>query len=185
MSMFAKSMLKSSAWIAQASRHHHFHTTAFRALPKAVEQHNSPENLSSLATRLQVNFHQKDILSQAMTHKSFRHGVVATNENLIQYGNRVLGYYVATSLPTDASEETMKNALRGYNDAKFLASVADELKIEDCLQYQLPPDTASTGLSSIKAGSLKALLGAIYHDQGENKAREFVNKHILSRKLVV
>jgi hypothetical protein len=49
----------------------------------------------------------------------------------------VLGYYVATSLPTDTSEETMKNALHGYNDPKFLASVADELKIEDCLQYQL------------------------------------------------
>lgn len=109
-------------------------------MPKAVEQHTSPEKLGSLAARLQVNFHQKDILNQAMTHKSFRHGTVTTNENLIQYGNRVLGYYVATSLPADASEETMKNALRGYNDSKFLASVADELKIEDCLQYQLVRD---------------------------------------------
>ncbi|KAH8555466.1 ribonuclease III domain-containing protein [Umbelopsis sp. PMI_123] len=185
MPMFAKSLLKSSARIAQASRQHYFHTTAFRAFPKATEHQSSPESLNSLATRLKLKFHQKDILSQALTHKSFRHGTVATNENLIQYGNRVLGYYVATSLPTDASEETMKNALRGYNDPKFLASVADELKIEDCLQYQLPPDTAPTGISSIKAGSLKALLGAIYHDQGETVAREFVNKHILSRKLVV
>jgi dsRNA-specific ribonuclease len=123
----------------EAARQQPFHTTAFKAFPTAssVEHKAAPEHLSSLASRLQINFHQKDILGQALTHKSFRHGTVPTNENLIQYGNRVLGFYVATSLPSDAGEAKMQNTLRGYNDPKFLASVADELKIEDCLQYQL------------------------------------------------
>lgn len=105
--------------------------------PASVEHTASPERLSSLASRLQINFHQSELLGQALTHKSFRHGTVPTNENLMQYGNRVLGFYVATSVPSDVSEDKLRSTISGYNDPKFLASVADELKIEDCLQYQL------------------------------------------------
>ncbi|KAJ2960615.1 hypothetical protein NQZ79_g4033 [Umbelopsis isabellina] len=178
-------MQRGSAWIAQVARQQPFHSSALRAFPKSMEHTTTPENLNSLASRLQISFNQSDILGQALTHKSFRYGTVPTNENLIQYGNRVLGFYVATSVPKDAGEEKMKSALKGYNEPKFLASVADNLEIAECLQYQLPPDSEASGITSIKAGSLKALIGAIYHDQGEAAAREFVNKHIFSRKLVL
>ncbi|CAM0137993.1 hypothetical protein VKS41_001213 [Umbelopsis sp. WA50703] len=185
MSMFAKSMQRSSTWIARVARQQPFHTSALRAFPKSEEHTTTPENLNSLASRLQISFNHRDILGQALTHKSFRQGTVPTNENLIQYGNRVLAFYVASSVPKDAGEEKMKSTLKGYNENNFLASVADNLEIADCLQYQLPPDTKGSGITSVKAGSLKALLGAIYQDQGEAAAREFVNKHILSRKLVI
>ncbi|KAI8147656.1 ribonuclease III domain-containing protein [Fennellomyces sp. T-0311] len=147
-----------------------FHTTQINRVKKAV---SAEFNVDSASQRLGVSFTTPDILQRALTHKSFEHGQVPSNERLQYLGNRVLGLF-ATETAVKSNASDVEEQVRQQISADNLAIKFDALNLEPGLQYHL----SDGATAKIKAGAYKAVVGAVYHDQGFSAARQFVQKHL-------
>ncbi|KAI9264270.1 ribonuclease III domain-containing protein [Phascolomyces articulosus] len=147
-----------------------FHSSAITR----VEKKASPEfSAESVSQRLGVSFITPDILQRALTHKSFKHGSIPTNERLTALGGRVISLF-ATEKAFQNNAEDIAQQVGEHTNQIQLASVFDTLNLEPGLQYDLR-DGATT---KVKADAYRAVVGAIYHDKGFSTAREFVQKHL-------
>ncbi|KAI8875963.1 hypothetical protein K501DRAFT_262976 [Backusella circina FSU 941] len=115
------------------------------------------------------------VLSQALTHKSFKHGKVPSNERLQYVGRRSLEYFTVEA-NINAKATDLQNKVRQTLDTQQLATKFDSLGLESGVQCHLPTNTISP---AIKSKTVEALVGAVYHEKGLNAAKEFVKKHQL------
>ncbi|KAI9312348.1 ribonuclease-III-like-domain-containing protein [Dichotomocladium elegans] len=151
-----------------------FHSARFVQAKKAV---SSSFNAENAAQQLGISFQTPHILQQALTHKSFEHGSVPSNERLAQLGSRVIQLFATesvTSSTTNASS-SLEEQVKNKTSLEVLSRNFDDLKLSDGLQFELPSESAST---KVKATAFNAVVGAVYHDQGFSKARDFVKKHL-------
>ncbi len=133
-----------------------------------------------------VTFRGKELLAQALTHRSAvresrLHG---HNERLEFLGDAVLELVVTEYVFqfTDKPEGELTNWRSALVKGEHLASVARELKIGDYL-FLSKGEEASGGRQkdSNLANALEALIGAMYLDQGFEAARRFCHDFILVR----
>lgn len=146
------------------------------------------KDFSLLEKRLGLKFKNKDLLVQAFCHRSYlneRPGFhLSHNERLEFLGDAVLEL-VVTKYLYEKYPEKPEGELTSWRaalvNAKMLSRVAKELGFNDFLLLS-KGEAKETGKARqyILANTFEALIGAIYLDQGLEKAIEFIKLNLIS-----
>lgn len=146
--------------------------------------------LEKLETELGLNFTKKEILKQAMIHRSYlnEHSESTTghNERLEFLGDAVLQIIVTEHLYLNypkTPEGDLTNWRASLVNSKMLYLIAQELKLDACLYLSKgeAKDKNKKSRHYILANAVEALIGAIYLDLGIDKASFFVHEHIINK----
>ena len=138
--------------------------------------------LDNLQRVLGVRFNDSSLLEQALVHSSYLNenpGLApASNERLEFLGDAVLGMVFAEKLYRDFpdfSEGDLSKLRSDFVCSSTLASIAGAIELGDYL-YLGKGEEASGGRSKPAnlAGAMEAVIAAVYLDQGENAAVDFI-----------
>lgn len=146
-------------------------------------------NFSEFEKNLRFSFQNKDLLVQALTHRSylnenpsFRTG---HNERLEFLGDAVLELAVTEKLYAefpDKPEGELTSFRAALVNAKMLADVGADIGINGfMLLSRGEAKDVGRARQYILANAMEALIGAIYLDQGYAAARDFIHRVVLSR----
>ncbi|OGK14624.1 ribonuclease III [Candidatus Roizmanbacteria bacterium RIFCSPHIGHO2_02_FULL_37_15] len=148
-------------------------------------------NLSDLEKKLSITFKQKKILENVFIHRSYlnehKNFYLPSNEKLEFLGDSVLS--LVTSLFLYQNYVWLKEG--DYTEIKAaivrtesLAYAAKLLKLGDYLLLSKGQDRESGRKNkNILADCFEALIGAIFLDQGFEKANSFILEYLFSNKL--
>jgi len=148
------------------------------------------EDLSQLATKLNLKFTNLKLLQQALVHRSYLNEhpdfPLGHNERLEFLGDAVLEIIVTEYLYNrfpDESEGVMTDWRASLVNAKTLADVATDLQLEDYLYLSKgeAKDKNTKARQYILANSTESVIGAIYLDQGLEAAKTFITTNVISR----
>ena len=146
--------------------------------------------IDELEVKLGVNFSNRDLLRQALTHESFVNewGVensgdeVQSYERLEYLGDAVLNYTVANALferSMTATEGEMSIGRAYIVCRDSLAEAAQRLNLGDHVLRGKGETAYSPNVrDSVLEDSFEAIIGAIHEDQGYEAASEFVFRHL-------
>ncbi len=144
------------------------------------------DDLDRLQETLHVEFHDQTLLAQALTHRSYLNENPAPggsdNERLEFLGDALLDFitaeYIYSHFP-GMSEGQLTSLRSGLVKEKSLAQFAREVDLGHYL-YMGRGEAASGGADRppLLCGAFEAVVGAIYLDQGMDRAREFVLGYI-------
>jgi ribonuclease-3 len=146
------------------------------------------KNFEELEKKLGLNFKNKDLLTQAFTHRSYLNEnpefKLDHNERLEFLGDAVIELIVTSHLYREYPEKTegeLTNWRAALVNAKMMTSVAEELGFNDFLLLS-KGETKEVGKARayILANTFEALLGALYLDSGYGPCDEFIKKYLLS-----
>jgi len=147
------------------------------------------KNIESLEEGIGIAFENKNLLKQAMVHRSYlnEHAnfELDHNERLEFLGDAVLEVITTEFLYFEfpnKPEGELTNLRASLVNAKMLGQVADELGIDDFLYLSKgeSKDKNSKARQFILADAVEAIIGAIYLDQGNRAAKKFIKNNILS-----
>lgn len=142
----------------------------------------SDDPLTRLQTRLGYVFGDRDLLTAALTHKSFlnesKDKAGGNNERLEFLGDAVLDLAVSEQLvalyPAWSEGELSKMRSRLVSE-ETLAGVARRLDLGSCLQLGRGEElTHGREKASLLADALEAVIAAIYLDGAFEAARQFI-----------
>ena len=143
-----------------------------------------PSPFVALEKAIGVRFRSKDLLLQALVHRSAVRESAAhgNNERLEFLGDAVLELVATEYLfhLSKKSEGELTNWRSALVKGENLAEVAKQFKLGEYL-FMSRGEEASDGRNKVStmANALEALIGAIYLDQGFDHAKEFCEKFIL------
>lgn len=146
----------------------------------------NPPSFVNLEKTIGINFKNKDILAQALTHRSAvrKSRGLGHNERLEFLGDAVLELITTTYLFSmdNKTEGEMTNLRSALVNRENLASVATEIGLGTYI-YMSRGEEQSGGREkdSTLANAVEALIGALYLDQGFEKVEEFCKDFILTR----
>lgn len=146
------------------------------------------KDFSKLEKRINIEFKNKDLLIQAVVHRSYLNEnpgfKLPHNERLEFLGDAVLELIITEYLYQNYQnpEGELTNWRASLVNAKMLSEIARELELDKYLylskgEAKEPPD--SKARQYILANALEALVGAIYLDQGYVVARDFIKKFLI------
>jgi len=145
------------------------------------------KDISLFEEGIGIKFKNKDLLTQALTHRSYLNenpGFKDHNERLEFLGDAVLELVVTEYLFVnyDKPEGDLTNWRAALVNSKMLAIIAKELDIDHYLLLS-HGEERDTGRARefILANAFEALLGTIYLDKGVDEAKDFIQKHVLSK----
>ena len=150
-----------------------------------------PLSFDSLEKKIKIKFKNKKNLEEALTHKSFSMHSSDTpyNERLEFLGDSILNAAVTDFLYKKFTKENEGRLSKLKSLLVSKASLlrwAKELKLGGYLR--LSESEAMTGgreRESILADSMEAVIGAIYLDQGFEKAKEMVIEKFSQKKRII
>jgi ribonuclease-3 len=142
----------------------------------------SPADTSGLQRSIGYSFTRRDLLLEALTHKSFHHEnpeeAPAHNERLEFLGDSVLGLIVARYLfaAEGGYPESMMSKIKAQIvKGAVLSEVAREISLGDYLRLgKGEEETGGRQKTSILSNALESLLGAVYMDGGYEEARGLI-----------
>lgn len=147
---------------------------------QGVEQMTLPDNIRMAEEYLDLEFDNKQLLFQALTHRSysFEQDLPETNEKLEFLGDSVLNLcvteYIYHEFP-DLNEGDLAKLRANVVNANFLADVAKTLHLGECLLMGKGAEqTGGRTRVSILGDALEAVIGAIYLDRGMDAAKAFI-----------
>lgn len=150
----------------------------------------SANDLAKLEKRLGVVFQNKDLIKQALVHRSYLNEhpdfSLGHNERLEFLGDAVLEIVVTEFLylnfPT-TPEGDLTNWRASLVNAKMLYEIAAELNIEECLYLSKGEarDKNKKSRQFILANAVEAIIGAMYLDQGIEAAKPFILKNVVTK----
>lgn len=135
---------------------------------------------------IKIEFEDKDLLKQALTHRSYLNenkGLKGGhNERLEFLGDAVLELVITHFLYEkypEKNEGDMTSIRSALVNATTCAEVANKLSVNDFLLLSRG-EAKDTGRARqyILANALEAIIGAIYLDQGYEKAKDFILQNI-------
>jgi len=146
------------------------------------------QNVLKLEKKIGVVFKNKDLLKQALVHRSYlnehREFKLDNNERLEFLGDAVLELasteYLYNKFPNPEGELT--NFRAALVNGKMLAKISGELGLGDYLMMS-KGETKDLGKARqyLLANTLEAVIGAIYLDQGYRKSKKFISDNILCK----
>jgi len=150
-------------------------------------------NFPKLEGIINIAFNNKDILVQALVHRSYlnehRDFALAHNERMEFLGDAVLELIITEYLFENYlnPEGELTNWRAALVNAKMCASVANEIGLEEFLflSHGEAKDAGTKAREFILANALEALIGAIYLDRGWEMAEQFVTRWIITKLSVV
>ena len=143
-------------------------------------------SLSSLEKSIGIKFNNQELLQQSLIHRSYLNenpdSPLKDNERLEFLGDAVLEMVVTEHLyqKYPNPEGDLTNWRAALVNAKLLAQVANRLGMNNYL-FLSRGEAKDTGRARqyILANAFEALIGAIYLDQGYEKACRFIEKEVL------
>ena len=143
-------------------------------------------DLSDLERKLGVSFNNKKTLEQSLVHRSYINEnpdfALGHNERLEFLGDAVLELVVTEYLDRNYPnpEGELTNWRAALVNAKMLAEIAEEIGLNDfVLLSRGEAKDNGRARGYLLANALEALIGAIYYDQGLEKAAEFISRSVL------
>jgi len=143
-------------------------------------------DISKLEKNIEVEFKDKDLLLQALTHRSYINENpkwhLDHNERLEFLGDAVLELivteYLYKNYPNPEGE--MTNWRASLVNANMLAKLSSEFDLNDFILLSRG-ESKDTGRARqyILANAYEAVIGAIYLDSGYESAKGFINKYVL------
>ncbi len=145
-------------------------------------------NSKEIEKILGINFKDKGILNTAFIHKSFinehKNEGLSHNERLEFLGDAVLELVSTRHLfekYPDQDEGKMTTFRSALVQGKHLAEVAKELSLGQFLLLSHGEEkSGGREKNYILANLVEAVIGAVYLDQGYEKAEKFIQKNILA-----
>lgn len=145
--------------------------------------------LAALEARLGVTFKNRDLLLQAVTHRSYlnehRDFPLDHNERLEFLGDAVLEMAITEFLyrKYQRPEGVLTSWRAALVNAESLAGVSHDLGVEQCLLLSRGEckEVQSKARHYILADAFEAILGAVYLDQGFGSCRLIVDALLLAR----
>jgi ribonuclease-3 len=140
------------------------------------------ENVVKAENCLGIIFKNKDLLAQALIHRSFSFeaGVQETNERLEFLGDSVLNLVVTDIIFKrfpNLAEGNLAKLRANLVNANTLANVAQNLGLGECILMGRGAElTGGRQRTSILSGTFEAVIGAIYLDKGIKIVKDFVIK---------
>ncbi|KAI8600580.1 ribonuclease-III-like-domain-containing protein [Dissophora ornata] len=157
-----------------------YEARAYMSNNTSTSQEDSAK-VSAVYKRFGVDLSDSSLMTQAITHKSFAHGSVPTNEKLGHLGRTFLELHV-TEQKWDKvnSNKTLRSSVAHSIATDKLAKVARSMGVDEIMRWKSPSSTpgAKTGEDTVLANTMEAIVGAVYHDKGSKAARELITKHI-------
>jgi ribonuclease-3 len=144
--------------------------------------------MNYLERKLKINFKNKELLQQALTHKSYAHmsGIKEDNERLEFLGDSVLNLVISEHLyhRYPAYDEGKLTKLKSsLVNRKSLLLWAKKLSLGDYLLISEEEEGAGgRQRASLLSNALEAIIGAIYQDQDWDKAKKFILEQISTLK---
>ncbi|KAK3808331.1 MAG: ribonuclease-III-like-domain-containing protein [Benniella sp.] len=142
---------------------------------------DSSAKVGAVYKRFGVDLSDSSLMTQSITHKSFSHGSVPTNERLGYLGRTFLEMHV-TQRKWDKvnSKKILRSSVATSISADKLAKVARSMGVDEVMRWKSPSSSlgAKVGEDTILAHTMEAIVGAVYHDKGPKAAKEFITKHI-------
>lgn len=142
--------------------------------------------ISDLEKKIGVEFKNKDLLLQALTHRSYLNENTKWhldhNERLEFLGDAVLELVVTEDLykkyPNPEGELT--NWRAAIVNSVILSQISGEFNLNDfVLLSRGEAKDIGRARQYILANAMEALIGAIFLDQGYKKSEEFINRFII------
>lgn len=133
--------------------------------------------LDACQQRIQYRFRTPSLLQSALTHASSASNRRDSNERLEFLGDAVLGLVVCQYLyecMPEALEGEMTKIKSAVVSRRTCAKVAMELRLTDGLTLGQGMDHNDQLPSSLAAGTLEAVIAAVYLDGGLDAARTFI-----------
>ena len=131
--------------------------------------------IKEFETLIDYNFKNKDLLHQALTHKSFNNNV--NNEKLEFLGDRVLGLIISKKLldkfPYE-KEGTIDKKFANLVNKKTCIKIAKKLNIKKFIYLGASHKNLERSVDKIISDCLEALVGAIYLDGGLKFSEKFI-----------
>lgn len=143
-----------------------------------------PADYALLEKHIGIHFRKKDLLRQALVHRSAvrESNAYGNNERLEFLGDAVLELATTEYLfhLSGKSEGELTNWRSALVQGDHLAEVAEDLGLGEYI-YMSRGEEASDGRkkNSTLANTVEALIGAIYLDKGYDVARHFCEQFIL------
>jgi len=143
--------------------------------------------IESLEKKIGIKFKNKDLLKQAMVHRSYlnenRNFELDHNERMEFLGDAVLELIVTEYLYNNFSnpEGELTNYRAALVNGKMLAKISEGIGVGEYLLMS-KGETKDLGKARqyLLANALEAIIGAIYLDGGYKKLEKFINKFVLS-----
>lgn len=146
------------------------------------------KNAGGLEKIIDFNFGNKDLLIEALTHRSYLNENTTWhlphNERMEFLGDAVLELIVSETLfkkyPNEAEGKmtVLRAALVNY---QMLAEIGGELRLEDFIFMSKGERGGSVKAKEvIIANAMEALIGALYLDGGITAAEKFINSFVIS-----
>jgi len=147
------------------------------------------KHFSSLEKKINYSFKNKDLLKNALTHKTYAFEAeipIEFSERLEFLGDSILGFVVAEQLYKGNryfSEGELTRRRSTLVNNSFLAKRATELGLGEFLLFgkgekKQNGDRNPTNL----ANALEALIGAVYLDSDIKNARKFILSNLFKEK---
>ena len=134
-------------------------------------------NFDNLEKKTKINFKNKKLLIQSLTHKSY--DSVNSNEKLEFLGDRVLGLVISKKLLEiypDEKEGILDKKLSFLVNKKKCLEVAKSINLEKFILIGNAEQKQTLIQDKIISDCCEALIGAIYLDQGIDKVEKFILK---------
>ena len=142
--------------------------------------------ISKLEAKIGFEFKNKDLLLQALTHRSYLNENpkwhLDKNERLEFLGDAVLELvvteYIYNKYPN--SEGELTNWRAALVNANILSQISNEFDLNDFVLLSRG-EARDTGRARqyILANAIEALIGAIYLDQGYEPSKQFISRYVL------
>ena len=148
------------------------------------------DNLKNLEKKISYKFKNKNLLKNAMTHKTYAFEAtdpLEFNERLEFLGDSILGFIAAEKLyDTNKyfSEGELTRRRSIFVNNKYLAKKAKEIEIGKYLNLG-KGETMQNGAKNPTnlANALEALIGAIYLDSNLKTVKKFIKEIIFENKI--
>ena len=152
---------------------------------------NNTKDFSLLEKSLNISFKNKDLLTQALCHRSYLNEspdfYLNNNERLEFLGDAVLELitteYLFKKYPENPEGE-MTGLRASLVNANILSDTAKELGFEDFLLLSSGEEKEKgKARKYILSDTFEAFIGSLYLDQGYEVSKKFIEKNLIQSKL--